>query len=153
VKKRILFAVLLIFLLSGCQKEASIKIKDPESYQLLLVEKTKNNRSVAGDSIVIKDSERIRKILKEVSGLKGKPLPAKALIRRMKSQAPIILSFSKKNSLHDSLHPDYVLEVLEDGRVIFPDTSQKPIKMAFITKKGWPDVVKNIQKLIGEKFK
>ncbi len=146
MKKYIFMFGVLALLLSGCQKESKINIKDKVSYQTLLVEKVKNNKGTG--AAVIKDPRLIQKIFKEVEGLDGQALPAKKLISLMRDQETISLSFSKSKMSLNKKHPDYTLELLKDGRLIFPDTSQKPIKLAYITTKVHPAVVKNIKEWV-----
>ena len=146
MKKYIFLFGVLALLLSGCQKQSEINVKDKASYQTLLIEKIKDNKGTG--TVVIKDPKLIQKIFKEVKGLHGQALPAKKLISLMREQETISLSFSKSKTILNKKHPDYTLVLLKDGRLIFPDTSQKPIKLTYITKKIHPTAIKNIKEWV-----
>ncbi|ASK64168.1 hypothetical protein CFK37_19445 [Virgibacillus phasianinus] len=124
---------MVIFLLSACsENEEVVKVKEKGLSGQLFIQKVENNTSSEEMTKMIKDKQKIKKILTMVEGLKVKETSNENAFDQMKSQNSYTFIFSKGEKLETVKKAPYAFHVLSDGTFIFPykdfNSLQKPRK-------------------------
>ena len=112
----ICFTLSLFFLLSACSgSEQAIEIKSKDSLRTLFIEKVDGNSSSEEMSIIVKDKDKIEKLLSMIEGLKVKESNSEYVFDEIKSQSTYTFSFFESEEIQSGKEVPYAFSVLNDG--------------------------------------
>lgn len=145
-------AIFIILLLCSCSNEEKpLEIKDKSFAETLLINRIKDNVSgVSGDPIVIKDNQKIIKLLTIVEGMKVKKGDYNKFMDELKAQDSYSFSITEEKKLESRAHIAYAFYVLDDGTFFFIENSDAT--KTYITTRKYPDQLNKIKDLLDIKF-
>jgi hypothetical protein len=147
------FTLILVFLLSACSgSEQVIEIKGKESLKTLLIEKVDGNSSSEEMTKIVKDKDKIEKVLSKIEGLKVKESSNEHLFDEIKSQSTYTFGFSENEEIESGKEVPYAFSVLNDGTLIFTHKDVgSPITPRITTVKD-KDLLNDIKQILEIQF-
>lgn len=114
------FTLILVFLLSACSgNEQVIEINSKDSLRTLLIEKVDGNSSSEEMTKIVKDKDKIEKVLSMIEGLKVKESSSEHVLDEIKLQSTYTFSFSDNEEIESGKEVPYAFFILKDGTLIF----------------------------------
>jgi hypothetical protein len=114
------FTLILVFLLSACSgNEQVVEIKSKDSLRTLLIEKVDGNSSSEEMTKIVKDKDKIEKVLSMIEGLKVKESSSQHVFDEIKLQSTYTFSFSDNEEIESGKEVPYAFLILKDGTLIF----------------------------------
>jgi hypothetical protein len=146
------FTLILVFLLSACTgNEQVIEIKSKDSLRTLLIEKVDGNSSSEEMTKIVKDKDKIEKVLSVIEGLKVKESSSEHVFDEIKTQSTYTFSFSK-NEIESGKEVPYAFFILKDGTLIFTHNDvDSPITPRVTTIKD-KDLLNDIKQILKIQF-
>lgn len=123
--------VFIIILISACSnKKEVIKLKNRNFSSTLMIQKTEDNASSEKLKKIVRDKQKIEKILEMIEGLEVKEIDSNKVFEEMKKQNYYFFSFAKGEKFKSGKPVPYTFIALNDGTFIFTykdvDSPQQP---------------------------
>ncbi|ASN06760.1 hypothetical protein [Virgibacillus necropolis] len=147
--QKIISVILILVMLSACSNEEKVlEIKDKSFAETLLINKVVDNVSgSSGEPIVIKEDQRIIKLLTMVEGMNVKKGDYDKFINKLRIRDSYSFSISDEEKLTTGTYVAYSFYVLEDGTFFFIQNTGDAIKR-YITTKKYPDMLNKIKETL-----
>jgi translation initiation factor 1 (eIF-1/SUI1) len=142
--------VLLLVLISACseKKPEVIEIEDKNFSDMLMIQKMEDNIETEEMNKIVRDKQKIEKILTMVEGIKVKEMDRDYVIERLKSKDSYSFSFAEGEKLESGKPIPYTFIIFNDGTLFFTNkdvnSNQQP-RMAIEKHK---DLLIEMKKLI-----
>ena len=145
----IVLTIILSILLSACSnQEEVIKIKSQDSLRTLYIQKVEGDSSSEEMTKMVKDKEKIDKILAMIEGLKVKESNSKYIFNEMKSQDTYTFSFFESGTNESGKEVPYAFSVLNEGTFIFTHNDVGSLKTPRITNVKHKDLLNEMKQLL-----
>jgi hypothetical protein len=147
------FTLILVFFLSACSRsEQVIEIKSKDSLRSLLIEKIDTNFSSEEMTKLVKDKDKIEKVLSMIEGLKVKESSSEHVFDEINSQSTYTFNFFENEEIESGKEVPYAFSVLNDGTLIFTHKDVgSPITPRITTVKD-KDLLDDIKQILGINF-
>jgi translation initiation factor 1 (eIF-1/SUI1) len=140
--------------MSACadKKKEVVKIKDKNFSGMLMVQKMKDNTGTEEMTKIIRDKQKIEKILTMVDGLKVVETKTEKMTDALKAQDSYFFTFAEGEKFEYGKPAPYVFIILNDGTFFFSykdvNSLQKP-RMTIVEHK---ELLNETKQLLGVNF-
>lgn len=114
---------------------------------MLFIQKVEDNASSEEMTKIVKDKQKVKKILTMIEGLKVKETNSEYVLEQMKSQNTYIFSFSEDENIETGVVP-YAFNVLNDGTFIFTHEKVNSLQKPRITTGKHQDLLNEMKQLL-----
>ncbi|MEH7309312.1 hypothetical protein [Neobacillus drentensis] len=145
--------IIVSILLSACSaNEEVIKIHSKDSLRTLFIQKVEGNSSSEEMTKIVKDKDKIEKILSKIEGLKVEDSNSQFAFDELKSQNTYTFSFFDSEKFESGKEVPYAFSVLNDGTFIFTHKDVGLIKTPRMTIAKHKDLLNEMKQLLEINF-